>query len=249
MVDVTVNYTATDNCPLTCVLTVASSEPIDGQGDGDTSPDWQVVNDHHVLLRAERSGNDKNGRTYTITTTCTDESGNAVVKTSTVFVPYSQKDPKGGTLVTNTGLNPTGGAGPVSQASGSAWISVAPGYYRSNSEAQLRFDFKSRPAKLTEQHTQVPVEFRAGKMKFKASSSDYQKLSDSKVQFRGTGKVNGESGYNFILTVIDGQAQDGGGVDKFRIKIWNDKTGEVVFDSQTGDRDDAEPTTSVGEGK
>jgi hypothetical protein len=232
------------------VLTVASSEPVNGQGDGDTSPDWQVIDDHHVLLRAERGGKNKDGRTYTITTTCTDESGNATVKTSTVSVPFSLK---GGTVVTtNTGgLNPTGGAGPVIQASRSGWISVAPGYYRSNSEpgSQLKFDFKSKPANLTEPPTQIPIEFRAGKMKFKASSSDCQKLSDSKVQFRGTGKVNGESGYNFILTVIDGQSLNGGGVDKFRIKIWNDKTGEVVFDSQTGDSDDAEPTTSVGSGK
>ena len=94
---ITVNYTATDNCPLTCVLTVASNEPINGLGDGDTSPDWQVINDHHLTLRAERSGKG-NGRIYTITTTCTDASGNATVKTSTVFVPPNQKG-RGNTIV------------------------------------------------------------------------------------------------------------------------------------------------------
>ena len=75
---------------LNCVLTVASNEPINGLGDGDTAPDWEVVDDHHVQLRAERSGKG-NGRLYTITTTCTDASGNAVTKTSTVFVPKNQK--------------------------------------------------------------------------------------------------------------------------------------------------------------
>ena len=38
-------------------------------------------------------------------------------------------------------------------------------------------------------------------------------------------------------------------MDKFRLKIWNDKTGEVVFDNQKGDGDDADPTTPVGDGK
>jgi len=33
-----------------------------------------------------------------------------------------------------------------------------------------------------------------------------------------------------------------------RIKIWNDKTGEVIFDNQMGDDDDADPTTPVGDG-
>jgi hypothetical protein len=70
-----------------------------------------------------------------------------------------------------------------------------------------------------------------------------------RTQFKGFGKVNNETGYKYLLTVIDGQAPKGGGVDKFRIKIWNDKTGEVVFDNQLGDDDDADPTTPVGDGK
>jgi hypothetical protein len=104
MVDVAVNYTATDNCPLTCVLTVSSNEPIDGLGDGDTAPDWQVINDHNVKLRSERAGK-ASDRIYTITTTCTDASGNTTVKTSTVVVPKSMK----GSLPTAPAAAPKGG--------------------------------------------------------------------------------------------------------------------------------------------
>ena len=86
---VTVNYTTTDNCPVNCVLTVASNEPTDGLGDGDTAPDWEVIDAHHVLLRSERSGKG-NGRIYTITVTCTDPGGHTVVRTVTVNVPKSQ---------------------------------------------------------------------------------------------------------------------------------------------------------------
>lgn len=86
---VTVNYTATDNCSVSCVLTVTSNEPINGLGDGDTSPDWEVIDAHHVRLRSERAGNG-NGRTYTITVTCQDPAGHTVVRTVTVKVPKSQ---------------------------------------------------------------------------------------------------------------------------------------------------------------
>jgi HYR domain-containing protein len=89
MIPVTVNYTSTDNCSVGCVLTVASNEPINGLGDGDTAPDWQVIDAHHLLLRSERSGKGS-GRTYTITVTCTDPAGHTVVRTTTVVVPKSQ---------------------------------------------------------------------------------------------------------------------------------------------------------------
>jgi hypothetical protein len=93
MIDVAVNYTAGDNCGgasgSTCVLTVSSNEPVNGVGDGHTSPDWQVVDAHHVRLRAERAGNG-GGRVYTLTLTCTDAAGNKSVKTGTVRVPHNQ---------------------------------------------------------------------------------------------------------------------------------------------------------------
>jgi photosystem II stability/assembly factor-like uncharacterized protein len=89
MIPVTVNYTATDNCSVTCTLSVTSNEPIDGLGDGDTAPDWVIVDSHHVQLRSERSGKG-NGRIYTITVTCADPAGNTVTRTVTVRVPMNQ---------------------------------------------------------------------------------------------------------------------------------------------------------------
>jgi len=86
-VNVTVSYTATDNCgPVTCALAVSSNEPEDGLGDGDTGPDWVVVDAHLVRLRAERAGSGS-GRVYTITITCTDGAGNSTSTTVTVSVP------------------------------------------------------------------------------------------------------------------------------------------------------------------
>ena len=91
MVNVTINYSASDNCgATTCVISsVTSNEPVNGTGDGDTAPDWEIVDVQHVRLRAERAGNG-NGRIYTITITCTDGSGNSSNQTVTVTVPKSQ---------------------------------------------------------------------------------------------------------------------------------------------------------------
>ena len=92
MKQVTVNYTSTDNCPgpISCAITVTSDEPENGTGDGDTGPDWDVLNDHHVKLRAERSGQG-DGRVYSIKVTCTDQYGNSASGTKTVIVPKSLK--------------------------------------------------------------------------------------------------------------------------------------------------------------
>jgi hypothetical protein len=70
-------------------LTVTSNEPVDGEGDGNTSPDWEVVDAHHVRVRAERAGGGS-GRTYTITITSTDGAGHTSSVDVTVRVPSSE---------------------------------------------------------------------------------------------------------------------------------------------------------------
>ncbi|MEO6583476.1 MAG: hypothetical protein ABIO05_04085 [Ferruginibacter sp.] len=87
-VPVTISYTSRDNCGIAkCELSVSSNEPQNGLGDGDTSPDWQIIDDHHVNLRAERSGNGS-GRIYTIVVKCTDVNGNMSTASTTVTVAH-----------------------------------------------------------------------------------------------------------------------------------------------------------------
>lgn len=75
-------------------LSVASNEPVNGTGDGDTAPDWQVVDSHRVRLRAERAGSG-NGRTYTVTITCTDTAGASSTREVKVQVPRGNTKDKG----------------------------------------------------------------------------------------------------------------------------------------------------------
>ena len=89
MVPVTVNYDVTDNCgAVTTELTVTSNELDDGSGDGDTERDWEILDAHHLRLRAERSGTG-NGRIYTITITATDSAGGSSSRAVTVTVPLN----------------------------------------------------------------------------------------------------------------------------------------------------------------
>jgi hypothetical protein len=78
-------------CPVRWKVTrVRSDESPDGLGDGNSSSDWQIIGDHTVSLRAERSGNG-DGRVYTITVVATDAAGNhSAPKTVTVTVAHSQ---------------------------------------------------------------------------------------------------------------------------------------------------------------
>jgi endonuclease G, mitochondrial len=88
MVNIAVDYTVSDlgDASPSCVLTVSSSEPDNGLGDGDTPGDSIIVDAHHVKLRAERAASG-NGRIYTIGADCTDRFGNVAHKSATVTVP------------------------------------------------------------------------------------------------------------------------------------------------------------------
>ena len=84
MAAVTVSYNVADHCGTgTCVLTVSSNEPDNGR------PEWEVLDAHHVLLRAARNGHGS-GRVYTITVKCTDSTNNSSARTVAVTVPHNQ---------------------------------------------------------------------------------------------------------------------------------------------------------------
>jgi len=94
---------------------------------------------------------------------------------------------------------------------------------------------------------QTEFQFEAGSFYFESEAYDWLVVAGAKAQFKGSGAVNGVSGYNFLLTLTDGQINGGGGVDKFRIKIW-DASG-VVYDNMTGypeDMDGANPQAIGG---
>ena len=134
---------------------------------------------------------------------------------------------------------------------GGGWIDSPAGAYAADRglAGKLGFGFSSKYFKgASNPKGETQIEFKLGGMEFNAVNFDYLSISGARAQFKGFGKLNGGGAYNFILTVIDGQLPEGGGVDRFRLKITNKATGAVVYDSQPGDSDAAAPTTPVGPG-
>jgi hypothetical protein len=80
-----------DDSQVTIAITaVTQDEPIDGLGDGDTSPD-AVLQGASALVRAERSGHGT-GRVYGVSFTASDASGAACTGHVTVCVPHDRRD-------------------------------------------------------------------------------------------------------------------------------------------------------------
>ena len=81
-------------------------------------------------------------------------------------------------------------------------------------------------------------QFKVADLNFKSTSYDWLVIAGSKAQYKGTGTINGAGGFGFMLTAIDGQVNGGGGVDRFRIKIWDQNNGNaIVYDNVPGASD------------
>jgi hypothetical protein len=133
---------------------------------------------------------------------------------------------------------------------GGGWINSPAGAYLPDSSltGKATFGFVSQyhnGATVPTGDTQF--QFNMAGFSFESTSYDWLVISGAKARYRGMGTVNGAGGYGFELTAWDGQA-NGGGVDRFRIKIWYGSPGNVVYDNQMGAVDGADPTTALGGG-
>jgi hypothetical protein len=95
MVPVPLDYTVTDNCDtdVQTEIYVFSNEPDNGSADGNTAPDWEIVDNHNVFLRAERSATDSSDRQYFIYIFCNDDSYNYAFQQIIVTVPHDMGKP------------------------------------------------------------------------------------------------------------------------------------------------------------
>jgi hypothetical protein len=92
MVPVTVTVVATDGpnpTPASKIVSVTCNEPVNGPGDGNTSPGWEIMGVLTLKLRAERDGGGA-GRVYTIRVECTGAPGETATATVDVTVPHDQ---------------------------------------------------------------------------------------------------------------------------------------------------------------
>jgi hypothetical protein len=90
--------------------------------------------------------------------------------------------------------------------------------------------------------------FKSGDLDFKSTMYEWLVVAGARAQFKGVGEIDGQPGFGFMLTGIDGDGPGGQGVDRFRIKIWELATETVVYDNQRGADDTSDATTALGGG-
>ncbi len=167
---------------------------------------------------------------YTVEVTVTDDDGGAGTATYQYVVVY---DPEGGFV--------TGGG----------WINSPEGAYAADPllSGVANFGMVAKYKKGAVVPTgNTEFQFKIADLNFHSSEYQWLVMAGPKAQFKGTGAINGEEGYGFMLTAIDGQLPGGGETDKLRMKIWNRETGEVVYDNQVGASDTDDPATEIGGG-
>jgi hypothetical protein len=134
---------------------------------------------------------------------------------------------------------------------GGGSIDSPAGAYSSNPSlaGRANFGFVSKYLRgATVPTGQTEFQFKVGNLNFHSTSYEWLVIAGARAQYKGSGSINGTGDYFFLLTAIDGQISGGGGVDKFRIKIWNKTTGGVIYDNQTGADDQADPSTGLSGG-
>jgi hypothetical protein len=138
-------------------------------------------------------------------------------------------DPNGG-FVTGGGwiLSPAGAYTPDETLTGKATFGFVSKYKKGSNVPEGNTEFQ----------------FHAGNLNFKSSVYDEGSLvvAGSKAIYKGTGTINGKGAYGFMVSAVDGQINGGGGVDRFRMKIW-DATG-TVYDNMIGEDDNADLLSS-----
>jgi len=135
---------------------------------------------------------------------------------------------------------------------GGGWINVDAGSYQANLalSGRANFGFNAQYKKgATVPTGQTEFQFQVGNLDFHSDNYTWLVVSGYKAQFKGTGTVNGVTGYDFTVTAYDGGVAGTGntGYDRFRIKIT--KNGNNVFDNRNGasmDMDSANPQNIAG---
>jgi hypothetical protein len=134
---------------------------------------------------------------------------------------------------------------------GGGYVISPPGAYAADPSlvGKASFGFVSKYQKGARIPTgETEFQFKAGSLNFHSGTYEWLVISGPSTQYKGSGTINGASGYDFMLTGWDGQIAGGGGVDKFRIKITNHASSAVVYDNQLGAPDTADASTALAGG-
>ncbi|HAH22939.1 MAG TPA: hypothetical protein DCL77_04120, partial [Prolixibacteraceae bacterium] len=134
---------------------------------------------------------------------------------------------------------------------GGGWINSPAGAYAANpaltGKANFGFNSKYEKGKTTPTGN-TEFQFQTGNLNFSSSTYGVGSLviAGSKATYKGVGTINGSGNYAFMVSAVDGDVSGGGGIDKFRIKIWDGNN--VIYDNNMGKDENDLPLTALGGG-
>jgi PKD repeat protein len=136
---------------------------------------------------------------------------------------------------------------------GGGWIDSPAGAFPADPDlvGRAHFGFVSRYQRgQTVPDGRTGFRFQAGDLRFQSTSYDWLVVAGPNAKYKGSGTINNEGDYGFMLTSTDADIPGGGESDLFRIKIWEKNPEEtVVYDNQMGEDDGGYAGTVLGGGQ
>jgi len=119
---------------------------------------------------------------------------------------------------------------------GGGWINSPAGAYPVNPSltGKASFGFVSKYRKDSVPTGETEFQLKLAKFNFHSTAYEWLVIAGPMAQYKGSGTVNGAGSYSFLVTATDGDIMGGIGADKFRIQIWDNATGTVVYDNAFG---------------
>ena len=168
---------------------------------------------------------------YTVKLTVTDNHGD---QHSNVFQYTAVYDPEGGFV--------TGGG----------WILSPEDAYTADPTltGKANFGFVSKYQHgATVPTGETEFQFHVADLNFHSTEYNWLVIAGAKAKFKGSGTINGDGDFGFMLSAVDGDYNNKDNPDTFRIKIWDkDNRDIVVYDNQLEDAEDADATMEIGGG-
>jgi PKD repeat protein len=176
--------------------------------------------DHNELGRYDVSESHTyaNAGVYKITLTVTDDDGGSDSASLSYYVVVYEPN--------------------VGFVTGGGWIIAPPGSYPADPSltGKATFGFVSKYKKgQSSPEGNTEFQFHVASLNFHSQSYEWLVVAGPLAMYKGTGTINGEGNYGFLLTARDGQIQGGGGVDTFRIKIWDKNNDDLTVFDNNGD--------------
>jgi PKD repeat protein len=167
---------------------------------------------------------------YTITLYIDNDCAQSFTYTHKYVVVY---DPSAG-FVTGSGtiFSPPGASTVYPEASGNASFGFVSRYDKNKMQLKGNTAF----------------EFAAGGLNFRSTEYEWLVVAGSSAKFKGRGKINDTGNYQFMISAEDGALKRKESPDKLRMVIWDEISGNIIYDNEMNSSLDSEPATEILEG-